>query len=111
MYAKMFDVVFLHQPSRLNYSQTAEHFPKLIQCHKIWVTGKIVFIELSFFHIAISLSKKLSLRMQADITSVLLGVAGSGRTSLLTSLQSHVGGHKQVQIISAVKFVNFVCFF
>ena len=53
--------------------------------------------------------------MQADITSLLLGVAGAGRTSLpaslLTSLPSHFWGHRQVQIISIAKSVNFVCFF
>lgn len=56
---EMFDVVLLHQLPGLDFSQSAEHFSKLIQRYKVWVTGKVVLIEFSVFHIAISLSKNL----------------------------------------------------
>lgn len=64
---EMFDVILLHKLPGLDFSQTAEHFPKLIQRYKIWIAGKIVLIEFSAFHIVISLSKKLSLRMQPAV--------------------------------------------
>ena len=56
---KMLDVILLHQLPGLYFSQTAEHFPKLIQRYKVGVTGEVVLIEFSVFHIAISLSNNL----------------------------------------------------
>lgn len=56
---KVLYMVLLHQLPGLDFSQTAEHFTKLIQRYKIGVPGKIAFIKFSAFHILINLSRYL----------------------------------------------------
>lgn len=91
---KMLDVILLHQLPGLYFSQTAEHFPKLIQRYKVWVTGEVVLIEFSAFHIAISLSKNLVIEDAVCYNNSIFWPQSRvhGCTSLPASLVSHFFG-------------------
>ena len=52
---KMLDMILPHQFPELEFSRTAEHPSELIQRYKIWITGKVIIIKLSAFHISVSL--------------------------------------------------------